>query len=284
MSNVAALEAVFTNRIVSAVALALLYYDFILTIPREVERYWTGRLTWPSLLFFLNRYIPILGQIPGIVESFGVLSESQYVPPRTSVFTVGFAAALTLLRTYALYARDRRVLVLLLGLLDIGLCVSVWVLVVGRRARNPTIAPSATLAHAGCILVLSQEEGNDLAIAWSAIMVFDVAVFVLTVLHALQVRDTWCGGYFGVILRDSTGYFAILSLFYLANILSYTLAQPMYKNISTNITNVVSTTLITRLMLNIRDPELRGPGRLSARRTRRVDTLTPTAPGASFPA
>lgn len=33
-------------------------------------------------------------------------------------------------------------------------------------------------------------------------MVFDVAVFILTVLQALQVRETWCGGYFGVILRD----------------------------------------------------------------------------------
>ncbi|KAL1938963.1 hypothetical protein VTO73DRAFT_11116 [Trametes versicolor] len=170
------------------------------------------------------------------------------------------AAALMLLRTYALYVRDRRVLALLLALIGIGVSVSVWVLVVGHLTERPTIAHSATLARAGCILVLSQEEGDDLAIAWSAIMVFDVAVFILTVLQALQVRETWCGGYFGVILRDGTAYFAILFLCYLSNILSYTLAQPMYKSISTTITNVVSTTLITRLMLNIRDPELRGAG------------------------
>ncbi|KAL1938962.1 hypothetical protein VTO73DRAFT_11115 [Trametes versicolor] len=242
MSDVTAIEAIYTNRIVSVVALALLYYDFILTIPQEVERYWTGRLTWPSFLFFLNR-------CPAVLEYRRFIS----------IFILGIAAALMLLRTYALYVRDRRVLALLLVLLGIGVGVSAWVLVVGLTARKPTIAPSATLAHAGCILVLSQEEGDDLAIAWSVIMVFDVSVFVLTVMQALQVRETWCGGYFGVILRDGhgTAYFAILFLCYLSNILSYT---PMYKSISTDIANVVSTMLITRLMLNIRDPELQGAG------------------------
>ncbi|EIW56667.1 uncharacterized protein TRAVEDRAFT_49485 [Trametes versicolor FP-101664 SS1] len=263
MSTIITAEAIgeynYTDRIISAVAFALLYYDFILTIPQEVERYWTGRVTWPSFLFFLNRYTAVLGHIPVIAEFFGVLPE----PVPTLFFIaseLSIAAALMLLRTYALYVRDRRVLALLLALIGIGVSVSVWVLVVGHLMERPTIAPSATLAHAGCILALSQEEGDDLAIAWSAIMVFDVAVFILTVLQALQVRETWCGGYFGVILRDGTAYFAILFLCYLSNILSYTLAQPMYKSISTTITNVVSTTLITRLMLNIRDPELRGAG------------------------
>lgn len=63
---------------------ALLYYDFILTIPQEVERYWTGRLTWPSFLFFLNRYTAVLGHIPVIAEFFGVLPEPVSLQMHTS--------------------------------------------------------------------------------------------------------------------------------------------------------------------------------------------------------
>ena len=55
---------------------ALLYYDFLLTISLEVERYWTGRRSWASVFFFLNRYTAILSHVPVIYEFFFVMSES----------------------------------------------------------------------------------------------------------------------------------------------------------------------------------------------------------------
>ena len=55
---------------------AILYYDFILTLPLEVERYWKSRFTWVSVLFFLNRYGSVLSHIPIIYEHFGDVSKS----------------------------------------------------------------------------------------------------------------------------------------------------------------------------------------------------------------
>lgn len=55
---------------------ALLYYDFVLTIPQEVERYWERKFSLPSFLFFLNRYMSVLCHIPVIIEFFGVIPES----------------------------------------------------------------------------------------------------------------------------------------------------------------------------------------------------------------
>ena len=52
--------------------LALLLYDFVLTLPREVEWY-SGRrhVSWASALFFLNRYGVMLSHLPMMFKYFG---------------------------------------------------------------------------------------------------------------------------------------------------------------------------------------------------------------------
>jgi hypothetical protein len=43
----------------------LLYYDYLLTLPDEVDRLWhTGPQSWASIVFFLNRYLALVGHIP----------------------------------------------------------------------------------------------------------------------------------------------------------------------------------------------------------------------------
>jgi hypothetical protein len=49
---------------------ALLFYDYILTFGWEVSRYWGSPLTFPTVLFYLNRYGTTLGNIPVIFEYF----------------------------------------------------------------------------------------------------------------------------------------------------------------------------------------------------------------------
>ena len=45
---------------------ALLYYDFILTLPGEVHYIWRRSFSVVSLLFLINRYLSLLGYIPVI--------------------------------------------------------------------------------------------------------------------------------------------------------------------------------------------------------------------------
>ncbi|KAI0742661.1 hypothetical protein C8Q80DRAFT_1273283 [Daedaleopsis nitida] len=233
--EVATIEARYTNRILSSAAFSLLYYDFVLTFPLEVERYWHAGFSWASFLFFLNRYMSVAFNS---AYSWGVKRYS----------------ALLTLRTYALYNRNRKILAFLIALNCMGGGISLWVIVGGRSANRPEAHPLTT--RDGCDLTLSKEEGYSLAIAWSSIMVFDAVVFVLTLIKALQMGRVWKGGYFRIMLRDGAIYFGILFVCYLSNILAYALAQPVHKGASTSITNVTSTTLITRLMLNIRDPSI----------------------------
>ncbi len=56
-------------------ALVVLYYDFLLTFPFEVERYWAGGRSWASCCFFANRYMAVLGHLPVVYEFFGTMPE-----------------------------------------------------------------------------------------------------------------------------------------------------------------------------------------------------------------
>jgi hypothetical protein len=46
--------------------LAMLYYDYLLTLPREIRFLWPphNKQGWFTLACFLNRYLPTIGLMP----------------------------------------------------------------------------------------------------------------------------------------------------------------------------------------------------------------------------
>ncbi|KAI0696398.1 hypothetical protein C8T65DRAFT_583479, partial [Cerioporus squamosus] len=256
-------ESSYPNRVVQTVAFAVLYYDFLLTFPLEVERYWiaVGR-SWVSFFFFVNRYMGVLCHLPVIYEFFGTMPEEvrrccircrtlQLYHQLLAAVTQLVVGTLLMLRTYALYNRNRRVVYLLSTICATGGAVSVWAILSVRGSPSPS--PNVSM-WVGCDLRISQKQGYYLAAAWSSILAFDTTVFVLTLRQALHVGRTWSHSLFHIILRDGQCYsFFVLAICYLSNILTYV---PKHKGILTTLTNVLSTTLVTRMMLNIRNPEL----------------------------
>lgn len=55
---------------------ALLYYDYALTVTGEITHFWWyGSTSIVSILFFLNRYFTMFGQIPIALDLFGDIPE-----------------------------------------------------------------------------------------------------------------------------------------------------------------------------------------------------------------
>ncbi|KAF9489904.1 hypothetical protein BDN71DRAFT_1593148 [Pleurotus eryngii] len=55
----------------SLAAVTILYYDYWLTLPLEIERYWTLKgFTTARFLFYLNRYTSLFAHVPVIVAYF----------------------------------------------------------------------------------------------------------------------------------------------------------------------------------------------------------------------
>ncbi|TBU31242.1 hypothetical protein BD311DRAFT_776228 [Dichomitus squalens] len=157
---------------------AILYYDYALTIVAEVERFWMRRWSLVSLIFFLNRYLSLLGHIPVAYELFGVYDASQALIAATQIII----GVLQLFRTYALYNRNRRMLFFLFAYGLVAASIAIWV--VTKAFGFSKADPQDAVSTSGCEGFLLEAE--VLAGAWSISLAFDAVIFMLTLYKTLD--------------------------------------------------------------------------------------------------
>ncbi|EIM84916.1 uncharacterized protein STEHIDRAFT_122850 [Stereum hirsutum FP-91666 SS1] len=239
------------------IAFAILYYDYALTLINEITFFWPpkNRITWPSLLYFITRYFAILGHLPAFIASF----VSEYNSKENfchGVHTYHFiyiiliqflTAILCILRVSALYSHCRAVLtglVLVMVATFVLLCWSLFMPHDSIKFLDVNIP--------GCNPIYSVADGRRYAVTWSGVLVFDIAIFVLTLNKALRIG--WHNPYtlWHVLLRDGTVYFVVLFFSNALNITLFLLGPALHKGVGALITNALSATLVCRLMLSLR--------------------------------
>ncbi|CAG7853518.1 SubName: Full=Uncharacterized protein {ECO:0000313/EMBL:CCA74187.1} [Serendipita indica DSM 11827] len=76
----------------------LLLYDYLLTLPGEIEHVWSAKLSLPTVLFYVNRYVPMP------VLLLGVFHVSPFHAPQSLLLFLSYSSSwLLLLRVVALY-------------------------------------------------------------------------------------------------------------------------------------------------------------------------------------
>ncbi|KAH9887077.1 hypothetical protein C8Q73DRAFT_669004 [Cubamyces lactineus] len=222
-------------RSVSAAAFAILYYDYTLTIRHEVERFWGATISVTSVLYFVNRYLSLFATIPVFVEFYRTNSQTVIV------------GALQIMRTYALCGRSRRVLLSLLGLCGAECIISAWA--VAKAWQSTEKHKIAQVGESiGCDLTMSRTQGQYMAAIWGCILIFDAVVFGLTFVRVFKAGKLWHGSLFALLLRDGSSSSVTSRI-------SSLVCSPT--GFSVTATNVIATSMMSRLMLKIRDPKLR---------------------------
>ncbi|KAI0742676.1 hypothetical protein C8Q80DRAFT_1190106 [Daedaleopsis nitida] len=270
-------------RVASAVAFAILYYDYALTFSTEVERFWQRPCSRVSLAYYLNRGMALFGHLPVLYEFYGMHAQAVGIPCSTlqmyHQMLVGITqvvvAALQIYRLYALYESSRRILYSLLALTGVACAIAGWAISQTWHNQTHVRIANPTAMRKNCDLRMSAREGKrtsapplsmdgsevlegtdtctcvrttDLAIIWIAVLLCDTVFFALIVNRVVR-RQRWRGGLFTLLLRDGRA----LLVCHLANIIT---CLPPFRGVSVTITNVIATTLIARVMLNLRDPAL----------------------------
>ncbi|KAJ7152686.1 hypothetical protein C8R43DRAFT_1003280 [Mycena crocata] len=255
----------FISRYLIFIPFTIVLYDYVLTVEQEVARYWGTRLTWPTFLFYLNRYTALFGTIPILVEFLltnsdpskaarceGLLSYHTYFALLSQVLV----ATMLIMRTYALYEQNK---VVLAGMLVVTTAATIFALVI-LLTGNTSDTLDARLKAIGCPSPSSRSSNLRSAAAWSGMLIFDVMIFSLTVYKALKY-GTRGGSLFDVLVRDGALYFGIMIASNACNIGTYTMGGPVLSGCATTVTNVLSSVIISRLMLNLRNPGIRLPQR-----------------------
>ncbi|KAJ7429731.1 hypothetical protein B0H11DRAFT_2264934 [Mycena galericulata] len=275
----------------NVIAFTLLFYDYFLTFEWEISRYWSSgsKISWPTVLFFLNRYGSLLGNIP--VTFLGnftlIFTPGQRLTKiciRLESYHQYFLIAIQLvvgvllvLRTYALYERNNRVLafMLVIGTGAIGVCI--WRSLVDD-ASNVLVDGNLAL-DIGCTYAITGPQSIGLIIAWMALVLFDSMIFFLTLYRALSRRSTGTR-LFTVLLRDGSIYFGVMVITNTSNILTFAVSElyiptpaecthsPAHykfgddwtRGVASTFANTISSIMLARLMLNLRDPVLSTSG------------------------
>ncbi|TBU49953.1 hypothetical protein BD309DRAFT_946572 [Dichomitus squalens] len=234
--------SIWLNRYLTILALSILYYDYLLTFGDEVGHFWgKAKMSLVSVLFVFNRYLGLLGPIPVIAEFF------MDLPPLDH-------SVILIARTYALYSRSRRVLI---GLLTFAiLLLAATIAAVTAKTTVVTSSAPQPETSLGCDLSLTFAH----AVGWIAMLCLDTTVFILTLAKTAQMREYMHHGLFSVLFRDARIrwidlYARVLVVAGVANLLTF-LITDANRGLATTLTNALSTTLISRICLNIRDPNL----------------------------
>ncbi|KAJ3868078.1 hypothetical protein EV359DRAFT_78008 [Lentinula novae-zelandiae] len=166
------------------------------------------------------------------------------------------------MRVYALYARDRRVLIVLTGIIVFGIGATIISLVFSESTPAPSLFPI------GCHDILDLKNAALVSVGWELVFIYDTLLFGMTVFKAYQarlqprVKQLEKFSVFTIIVRDdrtdgaplSVGsiYFGIMALANLVNVLTFYLAgSTLFRGTLSPFASCMSVTLMSRLMLHL---------------------------------
>lgn len=245
------------NYVLSLVAYTILYYDYTLTISDEVRFFWGRKYGSITILFYINRYLSIIGIIPVILQSFADWTPSgcnilQKYHQFLAVLVQVIVGTIQIIRTYAMYELNRRIAFVLATFAAIVIGLGVW----ASLGPSNVQAPFDLSSFPGCHPLIGNEAGIRLAVAWSCLVAFDTVIFALTLYKAFSVRGQEISRLFHILIRDGSVYYLVLVMVNLSNIFSFVYGEPVLKGVSTTFANAMSSALISHLLLNLQNPLL----------------------------
>ncbi|KAG1720378.1 hypothetical protein EDB19DRAFT_574986 [Suillus lakei] len=245
----------------------------MVTLPEEIIFIWRRPKALSAILFLLNRYVALLGNICGLVLDFVPVSDERFISlwflfvlfsqkrlscskyalyRQLAVFLqAAIVCIIMTIRTYALYSCSKRLLtwvaIVMIALGGLA-CAGTF----GQFSGDVQIVPGL-----GCNETFSKVVAARIGLAYVALFIFDLFIFILTVYRIFKT----CGvlrlslvtrrNIIGIIFRDGAMFFGAMTLSNIPNILTYYFGSIGLRGCLTTFTGCMSVTLISRLMLNL---------------------------------
>ncbi|CAL1708438.1 unnamed protein product [Somion occarium] len=244
----------FMHNVFHLVGICILYYDYAVTFADEIFYIWSKPLSHGSWLFMLNRYFSLLSAIAinwGNFSDFESVEACQgYAFFRQVILVIAqvIVCFLCFLRTYALYGRSERILVLILSVALVLFILACWSLV-GQHSEY-------SITH-GCHQAINKTTAVHLAVAWEVLFAYDCMIFALTIYKTYQERTrrnvAALNTLVELIWRDGAIYFAVMASVNAANVLTFYFLSPSLKGVLSTFASSISVTMMSRIMLNLHE-------------------------------
>jgi len=235
--------------------LALLVYDWLILLDREVEDIWRSDWSIAKVLFIVSRYgpfvdIPIMMAthfVPRSGMGYETCSTLYKIIIWSAFLGISISECILLLRTNALYARSKRVMIPLSVIYATTTVVGIVVTWYLLRAAPPVLPP-ITFPR-GCNLV---RRDGVLLFSLLVLLFWELAIVILTVRRGFSDFHSAGTPLLKVLYRDSVSFFLVLFALTLSTILVLSLAPLQYRTLMVASARVVHSIICCRILLNIR--------------------------------
>ncbi|KAF9458942.1 hypothetical protein BDZ94DRAFT_1312843 [Collybia nuda] len=232
-------------------AFVVLIFDHLLTFSEEVERIWKRKITGAAILFLINRYITPLQFIitidafndPIWTPTFSRCRQFVAFEGASTVALIAVCELIMILRVYALYGRRRPILVLLMVLWTLQIILSS----ISMKLGFPVPLPAGLV---GCIFTA---RSKLFPAVWVTPLITDSTIFFLTMWRTRDyIKRSNNTPTMRVFIRDGLLYFLVIFVANLMNTLTFFLAVDDLKAVGASFSQLITATMISRLVLNLR--------------------------------
>ncbi|KAG0145141.1 hypothetical protein CROQUDRAFT_659087 [Cronartium quercuum f. sp. fusiforme G11] len=238
---------------------AVALWDWIICLPKEYRRIWKAPMSLIKILYFANRYYTLANLIFVLYGFNSSMTASQCNnfykwEPGLASFTTIFAEAILVIRTYALWGKNKWILA---GLMT-GFLLECVVLLyaVTQFQAVPTRDPTDPDSRGACIAG-GGPGGHDWSMAyWVSPIIMDTLMLILTSIRALQYRNRGVrSSVFQTFVRDGILYFAVVFVVNLINTIFYSLPNQALQAVNSPMSLLMTSIMCSHIVLSLRGEE-----------------------------
>ncbi|KAG1743090.1 hypothetical protein EDB19DRAFT_1700025 [Suillus lakei] len=250
---------VHTSRYMKVAGLTILAYDYLVTMDKEVRLMWGSKWGMGRVLFCISRYLPFVASVIYHYYLFAVVSVlSDYdecfplydAAMWLNAISICAAQGLLILRTYAMWNCNKKILYGLLAFVGILLTVA-FVLEV-KDGLLLSYGPPPPTGGLGCYPTKST---NMLFVFFLTLVVTQIVILILVLIQARVYSQQMTGvasGLLRSLYRDSVFYIVCLLLVSIANVVVMSTIPPRYNQVFDTFPAVMHSVLSSRIMFNLR--------------------------------
>jgi len=238
-------------------------YDLLLTLDREVYFVWGSKLTAGKILFFLNRYSPILDSTLTIYILHGVKDE-RLCPALAKIagwsFVVGLfiSESILAMRTWAIWGGRRWVLIFLV-VFSAAIVASAVFLTNDYLSTLQFISIPSFIRPALSITCAPLPVHGKTGLEFMVFMVNQTVIAALTLFRAIRQYRMSKNPILKMMFQDGILYFLYTLAFAIANVVVALVLPIQYEELLELPLRVISSICCSRVLLNIRAAYFKGP-------------------------
>jgi len=240
-------------------SVALLVFDWFLTLPAEIKYTWKASWNLGQILFFLTRYPAFINITLAVFNrleynlSASACSNIDNVRTYVILFGIIVAEVILTLRVWVLWERNRKVGLYLLGISIATTSGGVVSCVLFGSNFNYVAVDTLSPNLSGCFFMSGK---TDVLWAFVALIVQQTFIFVMTLVHGIQnFRASYSTSLLRTFYMDGVIYYLALQTLSVINLVVITTKRDSVHlaNIMTYLQGVLHPILSARIILHLHE-------------------------------